>query len=60
VIAVADTSPICYLVLIGEVELLEKLFTRFFVPEAVVAELWTKTLLNPFGVGRGVSRPGFR
>jgi len=26
-IAVADTSPICYLVLIGEIDLLPKLFT---------------------------------
>jgi predicted nucleic acid-binding protein len=38
-IVVADASPICYLILIGEIELLPKLFDRVFVPQAVVAEL---------------------
>jgi predicted nucleic acid-binding protein len=38
-IAVSDTSPICYLVLIGEVELLPKVFSTVLVPEAVLAEL---------------------
>lgn len=38
-IAVSDTSPICYLVLIGEVELLPKLFHQVLVPQAVIAEL---------------------
>jgi predicted nucleic acid-binding protein len=38
-IAVADTSPLCYLVLIGEIELLPKLFGQVLVPPAVVAEL---------------------
>ena len=38
-IAVADTSPICYLILIGEVDLLPKLFSQVLVPEAVLAEL---------------------
>jgi predicted nucleic acid-binding protein len=38
-IVVADASPICYLILIGEVELVPKLFGRVFVPQAVVAEL---------------------
>ena len=38
-IAVADTSPLCYLVLIGEIELLPKLFTRVLVPQAVILEL---------------------
>jgi len=27
-IAVADTSPICYLILIGEIDLLPKLFSQ--------------------------------
>ena len=38
-IAVADTSPVCYLVAIGEIGLLPKLFTQVLVPEAVVGEL---------------------
>ena len=38
-IAVADTSPLCYLVLIAEVELLHKLFSQVVVPTAVVTEL---------------------
>jgi predicted nucleic acid-binding protein len=36
---VLDTSPICYLLLIGEVEILPALYDRLFVPPAVVAEL---------------------
>jgi predicted nucleic acid-binding protein len=31
-IAVADTTPICYLILIGEIHLLPKLFTRVMMP----------------------------
>jgi predicted nucleic acid-binding protein len=38
-IAVADTSPICYLILIDQVELLHKLFNQVAVPGAVVTEL---------------------
>jgi hypothetical protein len=38
-IAVTDTSPISYLILIGEVELLPKLFSQVLVPHAVIAEL---------------------
>ena len=38
-IAVADASPLCYLVLIGEIELLPKIFSRVLAPHAVVAEL---------------------
>jgi len=38
-IAVTDTSPICYLILIGEVELLPKLFNQVLVPHVVIAEL---------------------
>jgi predicted nucleic acid-binding protein len=33
-IAVADTSPICYLILIGEIDLLPKLFSRVLVRPA--------------------------
>lgn len=38
-IAVADTSPICYLVLIGEVDLLPALFSEVVIPRAVATEL---------------------
>jgi predicted nucleic acid-binding protein len=38
-IAVADASPLCYLVLIGEIDLLPKLFLQVAVPQAVIAEL---------------------
>jgi predicted nucleic acid-binding protein len=37
--AVTDTSPACYLLLIGEVDLLRELFSSVLVPRAVVAEL---------------------
>jgi predicted nucleic acid-binding protein len=41
-IAVAETSPICYLILIGEIDLLPKIFSQVLVPQApqaVLAEL---------------------
>jgi predicted nucleic acid-binding protein len=38
-IAVADTSPVCYLVLIGKADLLPELFSSVLIPRAVVAEL---------------------
>lgn len=38
-IVIADTSPINYLVQIGEVELLEKLYKQVIIPNAVFEEL---------------------
>jgi predicted nucleic acid-binding protein len=38
-IVIADTSPINYLILIGEVEVLPALYGRVFVPPAVCDEL---------------------
>lgn len=38
-IVVADTSPINYLVLIGQVNLLKQLYSRVLIPSAVLAEL---------------------
>ena len=38
-IAVSDTSPICYLVLVGEVKILPQLYSQVFVPAAVISEL---------------------
>lgn len=43
-IVISDTSPINYLILICEIEILEKLFGRIVVPQAVFSELQhTKT-----------------
>ncbi len=38
-IVVADTSPVRYLILIGEIELVPKLYGRVLIPSAVFAEL---------------------
>jgi hypothetical protein len=39
VIAVADASPLHYLILIGHIDLLPALFSRILVPPAVLNEL---------------------
>jgi predicted nucleic acid-binding protein len=38
-IVVADASPICYLLLIGHVDLLQRLFGQVVIPQAVYDEL---------------------
>ncbi|HEY6270454.1 MAG TPA: hypothetical protein VIX19_00495 [Terriglobales bacterium] len=38
-IVIADTSPLNYLVLIGEVEILQRLYGRVIIPDAVWREL---------------------
>ena len=38
-IVVADTSPVNYLVLISEADLLHRLYGRVLIPQAVLAEL---------------------
>lgn len=38
-ILILDTSPICFLVLIGEVEILPKLFPEIVAPQGVLQEL---------------------
>ena len=38
-IAVVDASPLCYLVVIGEIDLLPQLFSQVMVPQAVILEL---------------------
>ena len=38
-IVVCDTSPVNYLVLIGEIDLLPQLFTTVVLPAGVLAEL---------------------
>jgi predicted nucleic acid-binding protein len=39
VIVIADTSPINYLILIGEIDLLPKLYSEIVIPQAVADEL---------------------
>src|SRR5262249_7622931 len=54
VVVVADTSPICYLILIGKVDLLEALFKRVCIPYAVQEELAhpaAPALLGPWIAG---------
>ena len=48
-VVVADTSPINYLVLIEQIDLLTRLYTRILIPPAVLAEL--KHPLSPTPVG---------
>ncbi|MBD2772447.1 hypothetical protein [Iningainema tapete] len=38
-IVVADTSPICYLLLIGEIDVLPQLYGKVVIPEIVQKEL---------------------
>jgi predicted nucleic acid-binding protein len=38
-LVVADTSPIFYLLSIGQVEILPRIFTKVFIPDAVHQEL---------------------
>jgi predicted nucleic acid-binding protein len=38
-IVVSDTSPICYLLLIGEIELLPQLYDEVFIPKIIQQEL---------------------
>jgi len=54
--AVADASPLCYLVLIGETDLLPKLFLKMAVPQAVIAELLHEDARRRFELGRHLGR----
>ena len=44
---VADTSPLNYLLLIGEVEVLPKLYNHIVIPEAVFVELQARSTPAP-------------
>jgi predicted nucleic acid-binding protein len=46
-IVIADTSPIHYLVLVGHVDVLQKLYKRVLIPGAVAMELQPPALLQP-------------
>jgi predicted nucleic acid-binding protein len=39
ILVVADTGPLCYLILIDAIELLPRLFDRVVIPSAVLSEL---------------------
>src|SRR5690349_13231922 len=54
-IVVADTGPINYLVLIGAVEVLGRLYGRVVIPRSVVAEL--QNPLAPAAVLTWISTP---
>ena len=38
-IVVADTSPLNYLILIGEADLLHRFYSRVLIPQGVLSEL---------------------
>jgi len=54
-IVVADTSPINYLVLIGQVDVLGKIYARVTIPEAVLNELSVSSA--PAAVWAWVQKP---
>jgi predicted nucleic acid-binding protein len=54
-IVIADTGPLNYLVLIGDVEVLRPPYTRVIVPEAVVKEL--RATGAPAAVRTWIARP---
>jgi predicted nucleic acid-binding protein len=54
-VVVADTGPLHYLVLIGQIDVLPRLFTSVAVPEAVAAEL--RHYKAPTEVRAWISRP---
>lgn len=55
IVVVADSGPLRYLIQIGHVELLPKLFSRIFVPERVAAEL--RHASAPVAVRSWLSQP---
>jgi len=54
-IIIADTSPINYLILIEEIDVLPKLYGRILVPPAVCDEL--RSTMAPRGVQRWIADP---
>ncbi len=70
-IVIADTAPLHYLVLIDQDELLPALYTRVFLPEAVLRELsatsapakltkWLARLLRGLRYGKSEARASRR
>ncbi len=54
-IVVSDTSPICYLLLIGEIELLPQLYGQVLIPRIVQQEL--SDARSPVSVQNWSNRP---
>jgi predicted nucleic acid-binding protein len=54
-LVIADTGPINYLILIGHVDLLPRMFERVALPKAVEAEL--SSLRAPLAVQRWIASP---
>jgi predicted nucleic acid-binding protein len=54
-IVIADTSPLNYLVVIGEANLLQRLYAQVVIPEAVLRELQNPQV--PTAVAEWVARP---
>jgi predicted nucleic acid-binding protein len=46
-VVVADTSPVNYLILIGQIEILHRLYTRILIPPAVLDELKHRVAPEP-------------
>jgi predicted nucleic acid-binding protein len=60
-VVIPDTSPINYLVLIGEISLLPRLYGKILIPDAVLTELRETLLLMDDSVGRSeAARLGLR
>ena len=59
-VVVADTSPVNYLVLIGHIEILPRLYNRVLIPTALLDELQHPLAPSLFGTGPGTRLPGWR
>lgn len=58
-VVISDTSPVRYLVLIGQVELLSALYTEVLIPEAVADEL-QQSSTSWSAAGLPIDPPGSR
>lgn len=54
-IVVSDTSPVCYLVLVGQIDLLPRLYGQVVIPQAVQNELVDAR--SPVQVQQWISQP---
>ncbi|MFM2063646.1 MAG: hypothetical protein RLZZ507_3317 [Cyanobacteriota bacterium] len=54
-LVVSDTSPICYLVLIGEINLLDQLYNQVLIPQIVQEELLNEK--SPIEVQNWINSP---
>jgi len=54
-LVISDTSPICYLVLIGEIDLLYQIYTQVLIPQVVQEELLNEK--SPIEVQNWINNP---